>query len=90
VGVSDRAVCSSMLGDAYNVSRRREQIDTRRVQDGETCIRQQVDQGDGTFREQQVCSPKYREEPVYGDICCYSIDRWQVERTVSFRRPVGR
>jgi rubrerythrin len=83
VAVSDSAVCSSMPGDAYNVSRRREQIDTRRVQDGETCTRQQVDQGDGTFREQQVCSPKYREEPVYGDMCYYSIDRWQVERTVS-------
>jgi hypothetical protein len=80
---SDNAVCSSMPGDAYNVSRRREQIDTRRVQDGETCTRQQVDQGDGTFREQRVCSPNYREEPVYGDMCYYSIDRWETERTVS-------
>ena len=83
MAVSDSSVCSSMPGDAYSVSRRREQVDTRRVQDGETCSRQQVDRGDGTFREQQVCSPKYREEPVYGDVCYYTIDRWQTERTVT-------
>ncbi len=83
MAVSDSSVCSSMPGDAYSVTRRREQVDTRRVQDGETCSRQQVDRGDGTFREQQVCSPTYREEPVYGDVCYYTIDRWRTARTAT-------
>jgi RNA polymerase subunit RPABC4/transcription elongation factor Spt4 len=80
--VSDSSVCSSMPGDAYDVDRRREQVDTRRVADGETCRRVQVDQGDGTFREQQQCETKYREEAVYGDVCYYTVDRWDFDRTV--------
>ncbi|HEX2620930.1 MAG TPA: zinc ribbon domain-containing protein [Phototrophicaceae bacterium] len=78
--VNDKVVCGSMPSDAYAVTRRREQVDTKQVQDGETCSRQQVDNGDGTFREQQVCQPKYRDEPVYGDMCYYTVDRWQVSR----------
>jgi RNA polymerase subunit RPABC4/transcription elongation factor Spt4 len=80
--VSDKSLCSSMPGDAYSVSRRREQVDTRRVADGQECRRVQVDQGDGTFREQQQCETKYREEPVYGDVCYYTVDRWRYDRTV--------
>lgn len=81
--VSDSSVCSSMPGDAYSVSRRREQVDTRRVADGETCRRVQVDQADGTFREEQRCETKYREEPVYGEMCYYTIDRWRFERSLT-------
>ena len=39
-----------------------------------------VDQGDGTFREQEQCTTKYREEPVYADWCTYTVDRWEYER----------
>lgn len=81
--IPGNSVCNAMPVNAYNVTRRREQVDTRRVQDGETCTRQQVDQGDGTFREQQVCQPKYRSEPVYGDVCYYTVDRWVVNREVA-------
>lgn len=80
--VDDSAWCDSMPSDAYSVSRRREERSTNRVRDGETCEVQRVDQGDGTFREQRVCSPTYREEPVYDDRCYYTVDRWQEERTV--------
>jgi hypothetical protein len=80
--VDDSAWCDSMPGDAYSVSRRQEQRSTNRVQDGESCEVERVDQGDGTFREQRVCSPTYREEPVYDDRCYYTVDRWQEERTV--------
>jgi hypothetical protein len=80
--VDDQAWCDSMPSDAYGVSRRREQRSTRRVQDGESCEIERVDQGDGTFREQRVCSPTYREEPVYDDRCYFTVDRWQQVRTV--------
>jgi hypothetical protein len=53
------------------------------VQDGESCEVERVDQGDGTFREQRVCNPVYREEPVYDDKCYYTADRWQQSRTVN-------
>lgn len=81
--VDDSAWCDSMPSDAYSVSRREEQRSTRRVQDGETCEIERSDQGDGTFREQRVCSPVYREEPVYDDRCYYTIDRWQQTRSVN-------
>lgn len=81
--VSDSSLCSSMPAAAYSVTRRREQVDTRRVQDGEVCTNRQVDNGDGTFRSQRVCEPTYREEPVYGDVCYYSIDRWVNDRDVT-------
>ncbi|MCU0498537.1 MAG: zinc ribbon domain-containing protein [Anaerolineae bacterium] len=79
--VSESRVCTSMPNDAYSITRNYEQVGTERVQDGETCRRQQVDQGDGTFREQQVCEPRYREEPVYDYVCYYSVDRWQFDRS---------
>ena len=80
--VDDSAWCDSMPADAYSVSSRREQRSTNRVQDGESCEIVRIDQGDGTFREQRVCSPTYREEPVYDERCYYTVDRWLVSRTV--------
>jgi ribosomal protein S27AE len=74
--------CDSMPSGAYGVDRRREQVDTRRVADGETCSNQQVDQGDGTFRQERVCETTYREEPVYGDVCYYTVNRWVETRSV--------
>lgn len=78
--VSDSSVCSSMPADAYSVTRRREQVDTRQVPDGQVCTRRQIDNGDGTFREQESCQTKYRDEPVYGDVCYYTVDRWTTSR----------
>ncbi len=61
---------------AYNRTCYEKQRSTRRIPDGETCQTRRVDQGDGTFREERVCRPKYREEPVYDTWCDYTINRW--------------
>ncbi len=39
------------------------------VKTGEKCITERIDQGDGTFREQQACTPEYRKEPVMAQKC---------------------
>ncbi|MCA9914280.1 MAG: zinc ribbon domain-containing protein, partial [Anaerolineae bacterium] len=46
------------------------------VPDGQECRRVRVDQGDGTFREQQQCETVYRCEPVYDDMCTWTGMRW--------------
>lgn len=66
----------SVPSGAYDVSCHREQRGTRQVPDGEECEVRRVDQGDGTFKEQRECRPKYRDEPVYDDMCDYKIDTW--------------
>ncbi|MEO1590390.1 MAG: zinc ribbon domain-containing protein [Cyanobacteria bacterium J06632_22] len=68
---------------AYNVSCRSKQRSTNRIPDGETCSTRQVDQGDGTFREESYCTTDYREEPVYDDYCSYTVNRWAVARWAS-------
>ena len=75
--------CDAMPRDAYSITRREEQRSTRRVQDGEECRIQRVDSGDGTFREQRVCSPIYREEPVYDLRCYYTVNRWVPARQLT-------
>ncbi len=80
---SETAWCDAMPGDAYSVSRREEQRSTTRVQDGESCEVRRIDSGDGTFREQRVCSPTYRDEPVYDMRCTYTVDRWGFSRAVN-------
>lgn len=80
---SENSRCESVPSGAYGIDRRREQVDTRRVQEGETCTQRQVDRGDGTFRQERVCEPVYRSEPVYGDVCYYSINRWVAARAAT-------
>ena len=71
--------CDSMPSGAYDVSRTSEVRSHKKVPDGEECTTQRVDNGDGTFTEKQVCSTKYREEPVYDEKCSYTVDRWVVD-----------
>lgn len=75
--------CSMAPAGAYNLSERWEQVDTRRVPDGEECRTVQIDQGDGTFREERRCETRYRDEAVMGDVCYYTINRWSYERSVT-------
>lgn len=79
--VQDDAWCDSAPGDAYNVSRRREQRSTNKIPDGEECHTRDVDRGDGTFERREECKTKYREEPVYDDKCYFTVDRWKKART---------
>lgn len=76
------AWCDSMPADAYSISSRSEQRDTRRIPDGEICSVRRVDNGDGTFSEREECEPRYREEPVYDDRCYFTVDRWGYSRSV--------
>ncbi len=75
--------CDSLPNGAYSIDRRYEQVGSRSVPDGETCERRQVDQGDGTFREERVCQPKYRQEAVYGYVCSYVVNVWNNAREVT-------
>lgn len=74
--VSEGEWCDRMPSDAYGVSRSTRQRDTKRIPDGEDCTTVNVDNGDGTFRQEQKCTTRYREEPIYGDWCDYTVNRW--------------
>ena len=78
---ADSAWCDSMPGDAYNVSRSREERSTRQVAVGEECHDVRSDNGDGTFSTSRECSTKYRSESVYDDRCRFTVNRWGLERT---------
>lgn len=73
--------CPAPIG-AYNVRQNYEQVGSRQVPDGQSCSSRQVDQGDGTFRQEQVCTTKYRSEPVMGYMCYYTVNLWGHSRSV--------
>ena len=78
--IAESAWCDSVPGDAYSVSRSREQRDSREIPDGEVCETQQIDRGDGTFIEQQQCHQRYRSEPIFDYRCRYTVNRWVPDR----------
>ena len=80
--VSDTAWCDSIPSDAYAITRSREQRTTRSVEDGQTCHDERIDKGDGTFVKRRECTPRFREEPVYDNLCRFQVNRWRVARTV--------
>ena len=53
------------------------QRSTKKIPDGETCKTVRKDNGDGTFKESQQCTTKYREEPVYDDWCRWRGKHWE-------------
>ncbi|MDZ7705551.1 MAG: zinc ribbon domain-containing protein, partial [Trueperaceae bacterium] len=81
---SDDSWCDAMPRDAYSVRRSREirSYNEYQVRTGEECSVRNVDNGDGTFRQERVCTDTYRteREPVYDDFCDYTVDRWGFER----------
>jgi hypothetical protein len=72
--------CSALPTGATDVTRHRERHGTKRVPDGEDCHTRKQDRGDGTFKEEQVCTPKLKDEPVYEDKCDYVIVKWSKQR----------
>jgi hypothetical protein len=76
----ESAWCSALPATASEVSRHREQHGTKQVPDGEDCKTHKKDRGDGTFKEEQVCSPKYKDEPIYEDKCDYVVVKWSQAR----------
>jgi hypothetical protein len=81
--VAESGWCDSMPGEVYDVRRESKVRSQRHVEDGEVCSLRRIDQGDGSYQEQQECRPKYRNEPVYDDYCHYSRNRWAAQRTLS-------
>jgi hypothetical protein len=74
--VSDGDWCDEVPSGAYSLTESRKERDSRKVPDGEKCETVNVDNGDGTFRQEQECETVYREEPIYDDWCSYKIDKW--------------
>lgn len=79
---AQNAWCDAMPFDAYSVSRRSEVRSYRQIPDGQECETRRVDNGDGTFSERRECRTKYREEPVYDDMCYFTVNRWGYSRSV--------
>ncbi|MBZ0299531.1 MAG: zinc ribbon domain-containing protein [Anaerolineae bacterium] len=78
---AQNAWCDAMPSDAYSVSRRSEVRSYRQIPDGEECSTRRVDNGDGTFSERRECRTKYRDEPVYDNMCYFTVNRWGYERS---------
>lgn len=80
--VSDSAWCDDVPAGAMGIRRAREVRSHKRVQDGENCVTRKVDRGNGTFVEEQQCTPRYREEDVYDDKCTFTVNKWHPVRSV--------
>ncbi len=78
--VRKSAWCDELPADAPVRSRRREQRGVKQVVSGEECRTEKRDRGDGTFTQQQVCSPKHRDEPVYAEKCEVEQVEWSRAR----------
>lgn len=74
--------CEYVPFEAYSVRQSQQVRYHRQIPDGQVCQQRRVDRGDGTFVEQQECSPKFRNEPVYDAYCHYSVNRWGYARSV--------
>lgn len=79
--VKDADWCDQKPSGAKELSRTQKERSKREVPDGQTCKTVNVDQGDGTFRKDEKCTPKTRKEPVMADWCSFEVDRWKTERT---------
>ncbi len=75
------AWCDGLPAKSRVTSRHQEKRSERQIPDGENCTTRRKDQGNGTFKEVQECTPKFRSEPVMGDKCDYDVDAWKVART---------
>lgn len=79
--VKDSAWCDNKPKGARKVTKKKEQRSTKKIPDGEECVKKRKDNRDGTFKEVKECKPKYREEPVYDQKCYFYIDKWTTART---------
>lgn len=79
--VEDQAWHDQLPAGAHDVRCRDKKRDTRQVPDGEDCKTVNIDQGDGTFTQEERCTTRYRTEDVLDRYCDYTIERWVRERT---------
>lgn len=78
--VSESDWCDDMPSKASNVRESRKERSTEKVADGQDCSTKNVDNGDGTFRQEEECTTRYREEPVYDEWCTYTVEKWTEAR----------
>lgn len=79
--VSDEAWEDDVPLKAYDQTCTQKEKDTKKVEDGQDCHDENVDNGDGTYKKVEKCETKYKEVPVYDDWCLYKIDKWTSGRT---------
>ncbi len=72
--------CDTMPSDGVVTARSREIRSYTQVADGESCSNKRVDQGDGSFRVERVCTTNYKDVPVYDTKCYYRVLRWEFKR----------
>jgi len=80
--VPQSAWCDGMPMGAYSITRNREERSSRQIEVGKDCHDERSDKGDGTFTKHQVCTPRYRREPIYDDRCHFQLNQWVVHHTV--------
>jgi len=73
--------CDAMPAGAESVSRTQKKRKTRKIKDGETCKTVNVDQGDGTFKTREDCTPKFRDEDVMDAWCSWKQEKWATSAT---------
>lgn len=78
--VQQSAWCDELPTGASDVTRRREQRGTKRVADGEDCQTRKKDRGDGTFKEERECTPRFKEEQLFDQMCAFSLLKWSLVR----------
>lgn len=78
--VSAEGWCDALPRGARRTGSTSRERSTRQVADGEDCTSRNVDQGDGTFRQEQDCRPRTRAEPVMDQWCTYRAERWEDQR----------
>ncbi len=78
--VTESAWRDAVPTDARGVSCTQEERSTKQVADGQDCQTVRHDNADGTFSEDEKCTTKYRDEPVYDQKCAYTVDRWRQTR----------
>ncbi len=74
---------SNAPSGAYNTVDTQGVVGSHQEADGQTCTEHQEDQGDGTFKEEEECSTKYKTVDDYGPVCKYTVNEWQHERTAT-------
>ena len=79
--VTEKAWQDQAPKDGRRIKCSSKQRSTKKVENGETCEMKKKDNGDGTYKEQEVCKTEYKEVPVYDDYCEYRVNRWKTTDT---------
>jgi len=79
--VRDSAWCDQLPRKARSVTRKKEKRSTKKVEDGETCVKKRKDNRDGPLKEVPEGKPNCRDEPAPAPTCTSEIDPRATRRT---------